>query len=295
MRIEFQREPSGLGGRGVFSILIAMGLGWAGLGCGPPMVFMPTDAVMNGGLESDRELVPEVGEEVESVAQGSGQLEPHQLQEASIKLTLKPTVTELLWSARPDGKFDHRSVSNEAIVYIGEYVERVPVDRRTRRLPLKRPKPLPNLQLGKYVFASEGWAADTEKWEPQFHNEYHKIAHCNEYLLGKGEPLVFRLIVQNVGNAIYQDSLEIEDQLPPDVRYLGIRTVKRIHDTDGWGVFEKDIENYVVQPTETNVMGPRFKWSISDIELKPYSYWLIVDILFDVPKFGSPKPPGGAG
>lgn len=177
-------------------------------------------------------------------------------------IPLQLTETTLHWASGGGTVLDRKAASNPAIIYYGH---------KEKPKKAKKPQKIPYLVLAKFI--KDGRHVDT----------------VFEFDEPPPPTLIYRLAVLNCGSADYEGRLELVDQLPSDVTYVGIAGV---HDRENiWlpyvGVVEeKDrVEGWQVEAT-TGSRGQRVRWWIDNVKLKD-EHWITVDIEFEPPPFES--------
>lgn len=90
-----------------------------------------------------------------------------------------------------------------------------------------------------------------------------------------------------VSSETYRGTLDLVDQLPDEVRYLGVKGVHKRHMISlpyiGNVETKSKLKGWQVDPP-TGGMGTRVQWRIDDVKLKK-RHWITVDIEFEPPPF----------
>lgn len=215
--------------------------------------FVPERAFVNGGRVGERQAAV-----LPTGVQMGEQVATYP------EIPLVPTETTLRWASRGGDVLDREMASNAATVYYGH----------KEKPPKQKPEKLPLLVFTKTV-------RDGSR-------------ECHTLLYDKPPPasLLYRLRVTNVGSGEYDGRLEIVDQLPDEVTYLGI---KAVHDRKltyvpyiGMVETKHELAGWHVEP-QTGGKGTRVEWSMDNVELKAH-HWITIDIEFEPPPFESAAP-----
>jgi len=193
-----------------------------------------------------------------AIVNGGKPVENPLVMQASIPL--RPTETTLRWAGNGGAALDRQGGSNMAILYYGhkEKMERVKA---------------PFLTLSATIRDGSKEAAEMAYDEPP------------------PKRLKYRLRISNIGSADYKGSLDLVDQLPAEVRYVGVDDVKKREliwlPYIGTTVATKSVDGWRIEPKRGG-MGTRIRWSVDDIELEP-DEWITIDLEFEPSPFGVSK------
>ncbi len=228
-------------------------------GCAPSTTFVPDMAIVNGGM-------PKL-EVPESVRRSRDADRPIKEHAAQLKLAFLPTESVLHWSSREGGAMNRETGARMAVIYYGHKEKPPKVDKAKK--PKPKPAREPLLIFGKTIKDGRSESRELFYDEPP------------------PEKLVYRFRVYSFGSADYRGPLRLVDQLPKNVRFLGIKDVRKCHVVDA--VFfaytsRKTVEGWQVKPEKAGEAGARVEWSIDDIEIKR-GHWLDIDLEFAPPPF----------
>lgn len=185
-------------------------------------------------------------------------------------IPLHPTETTLYW-AGGDGRgadgesgrssrlggwgLDRQSGSNMAVIYYGH------------KEKSERPRKAPFLVLSKTIRHGGREAAEWSFDEPP------------------PEKMTYRLTIRNIGSADYKGRLELVDQFPSDVRFLGVRSVHE-HKMIWLPYLGSVPAAYESRKWHAEPAGPatgaRFRWTCDDADIEK-GHWLTIDLDFEPP------------
>lgn len=178
-------------------------------------------------------------------------------------IPLLSTEATLRWAAGSGQVLDREAHANPAIVYYG-HKEKI----KTRKQPGVQPQRIPVLTLAKTVKKGRG--------------------ESEELYFDKPPPsrLIYRFKISNAGSAAYCGRLELVDNLPDEVTYLGVKEVHERHTVYVPYIGEVErkhkLEGWHADPSGGK--GTRVEWLIDNVEIKA-GHWLTVDIEFEPPPF----------
>jgi len=173
---------------------------------------------------------------------------------------LHPTETTLYWSSQGGDALDQQTGCPMAVIYYGHKEKMKEVER-------KKPMKVPILVLAKTI------------------KDGRHECRVQVYDEPPPETLIYRLRISNVGSADYRGKLELVDELPKEIRYLGIKEVHDRHTV--WIPYIGDVEakskveGWHVDPPKGDD-DTRVRWWIDDVRLKD-GHWITVDIEFEPP------------
>ena len=227
---------------------------------GKPAIAILTTALFALGSTGCKVFVPET-----AFTNGGKPVEnPIVVEKAVPTIPLRPTETTLYWAINGGDQLDRQAGSNKAVVYYGH---------KEKPEKAEEPPEAPFLVLAKSVKDGKRERAVITFDKPP------------------PETLIYRLKIMNIGSAAYRGTLKLVDQLPEEVRYLGVKGVHKRHMV--WLPYignvetKSKLEGWQVDPP-TGGMGTRVQWRIGEVEIKE-RHWITVDIEFEPPPFDISK------